>query len=274
MPAQRAKGPPIRWQVARLALAGSSRQAFLDHRWIAWLFKAAPQRYRRSLAQRLLSLSPHYFIHQWDGYPPDWKRSRVLDAELERNRDSRRQIAEKLLAPQLAPDSRVLDFGCGPGFLAQDVSRRVREVVAVDISSGTLACARELNPGPTYKLVRGTALPVEDASIDTVYAIAVFQHLDPTVWPSHFESFARVLRPGGRGLCHFAIADENPTAFEQPKGVRGLYSLRYQESTSKTVYDLLVDAGFVDVRISPTRYVASIDDDVGRQHVAIFRNPD
>ncbi len=264
---------PIGWQVARLVTAGSSRQAFLDRRWISWALRAAPQNRRRGLALRLLSLSPHYFVYQWDGYPPEWDRDRVLEAEFERNRHSRQQIAESLLAPAVSPSARVLDFGCGPGFLARAMNERVQSVVALDISSGTLACARELNPGPTYKLARGAALPVEDGSIDVVYSIAVFQHIDPSDWPSHFDAFSRALRPGGRGLCHFAVADAKPIAYEQPRGPRGLYSLRFQESTSETVLDLLTGAGFVDIQVAPMRDRASIDDDVGQSHIASFWKP-
>lgn len=264
---------PVTWQLARLAAAGSSRQAFLDRRWIRWLLRATPPGYRRGFALRLLSLSPHYFIYQWDRYPSDWDRSRILDAEHERNRHSRRQIADRLLAPVLPPQASVLDFGCGPGFLAGDVSARVSSVIGLDISSGTLACAAALNPGPSYRCLHGEQLPVEDASIDLVYSIAVFQHIDPGDWPRYFHEFHRVLRPGGTGLCHFAIADSDPVSYEQPTGPRALYSLRFQESTTEQVLGVLGRAGFAEIEVRPMEAVAAIDDDVGRSHIATFCKP-
>lgn len=265
--------PSLGWQIARLALAGSGRQAFLHHRWIGWLLRVAPRRRRRALALRILSLSPHYFIYQWERYPSDWSRRRILEAESERNRRSRSQIAEQILTPMIGEHATVLDFGCGPGYLAGQVQALAREVVAMDVSSGTLACARVLNPGPSYRLNEDGRLPVADATIDVVYAIAVFQHLDPAQWPAYFAEFARVLRPGGKGVCHVAIADRETAAYRPPGGLRGRYSLRFAEHSGKAVAAVLSDAGFGDVRIEPIAGAAGIDDDVGRQHVATFAKP-
>lgn len=266
--------PSLAWQIARLALAGSRRQAFLDQRWIGpLLLRVTPRRRRRSLALRILSLSPHYFIYQWERYPDDWSRRRILRAESERNSRSRRQIAETILAPLIAEDAAVLDFGCGPGYLAGHVRGLAREVVAVDVSSVALACANVLNPGPSYRRNRDGRLPVADGSIDVVYSIAVLQHLDRAHWPACFAEFARVLRPGGRGLCHVALAEHDPVAYREPAGMRARYSLRFEEHTGDDVAAALSDAGFVDVRIEPIGSGAGIDDDVGRQHVANFAKP-
>jgi hypothetical protein len=66
----------------------------------------APAPIREHVALRLLSVSPHYF------YGPD---VRVEDA---RNRESRQALADTLVLPYLTSDTRVLDYGCGPGYLA------------------------------------------------------------------------------------------------------------------------------------------------------------
>jgi len=271
MTLQAGRRPSLRWQIARIALAGSRRQAFLDHPWIGTLLRVAPAPRRRSFALRILSLSPHYFVYQWERYPADWSRRRVLEAESERNRRTRRQIAEQLLAPMISADATVLDFGCGAGFLACEVCRLGADVVAVDVSAGTLACARVLNPGPNHRLNHDGRLPLADQSVDLVYSIAVFQHLDPTEWPAYLADFARVLRPGGRGVCHVAVADRAARPYREPGGLRGRYSLRYQEHSSGSVATALSDAGFVDVHVAAIDGAASIDDDVGRQHVATFR---
>ena len=269
---QTGRSPSLGWQIGRIALAGSRRQAFLDHRWFDWLLRLAPARRRRSLALRILSLSPHYFIYQWERYPAAWSRGRILEAEDERNRRSRRQIADRILAPQVAREATVLDFGCGPGYLATEVGASA-DVIGVDVSAGTLACARVLNPGPTYQLNGDGRLPVADATIDIVYSIAVFQHLDPARWPVWFAEFARVLRPGGRGVCHVAISDRDPVTFHAPAGLRGRYSLRFEEQSSASVIAALSEAGFAEVRLDPIAAGTSIEDDVGRQHIATFRKP-
>ena len=57
-------------------------------------------------------MSPHYFY------------DRNLAAEASRNRQSRQILADRLVVPHLAPDARVLDYGCGPGYLAAAVAAR------------------------------------------------------------------------------------------------------------------------------------------------------
>ena len=180
-------------------------------------------------------------------------------------------MGEKILAPLISSDARVLDFGCGPGFLAGQVHTVAREVVAVDVSSGTVACAGVLNPGPTYRVNKNGILPVADETIDLVYSIAVFQHIDPAEWPAYFDDFARVLRPGGRGICHVAVADHDPVTYREPGGLRGRYSLRFAERSSAEIIAALGDAGFIDIRVDPMGDPAGLDDDVGRQHLATFR---
>lgn len=270
---QMGQRPTLGWHIARVALAGSRRQAFLGHRSIGWLLRAAPERQRRSLALRILSLSPHYFIYQWERYPAGSSRRQVLEAESERNRRSRLQIAEQILAPMVSRDATVLDFGCGPGYLAGQVRQLAKEVVGVDVSSGTLACARVLNPGPLYRQIRNEDLPLADETIDLVYSIAVFQHIDFAKWSTYFDHFARVLRPGGQGVCHVVVADGEPVTYRQPAGLRRRYSLRFEESSSDDVIAALRGSGFVNVQVRPTDRGASIEDDVGRQHIATFCKP-
>ena len=138
---------PRGWSVLQLALAGSRSHAFLDRRYVAPLLAVIPGRYRRPAALRLLGLSPHYWIYQWcDFYPGEQTRSQVLWAEFHRNERSRVELADKLLRPYLPPAGTVLDFGCGPGFLARAVAGRSGRVVGVDVSRGVLACA-SVEPG-------------------------------------------------------------------------------------------------------------------------------
>ncbi len=54
--------PGRAWRLMRLMIAGSKDHAFLDRVWVARLLRSCPADKRRSLALRLLSLSPHYWI--------------------------------------------------------------------------------------------------------------------------------------------------------------------------------------------------------------------
>jgi hypothetical protein len=87
----------------QLATSGSS-QNFLGAPWVASLVDTMPEPVRERAALRFLSFSPHYFY------------DRDIRAEAERNRQSRRALAEALIAPYLSPRMRVIDYGCGPGY--------------------------------------------------------------------------------------------------------------------------------------------------------------
>ena len=63
-------------------------------------------------------------------------------------RRAREVFARDALALYLLPEQDVLEFACGPGYLARALSGRVWSVTAVDDSPGVLACARVLNPAP------------------------------------------------------------------------------------------------------------------------------
>ena len=203
------KEPGLAWKLARALIASSKDHAFLDRRWIGGTLSLMPRRLRVPLALRLLSLSPHYWVYQWTSlYPAEFRRGAILRREFDRNASSRREICENILRGFLRPEMTVLDFGCGPGFLAREVSRHVKQVVAADVSHGVTACARILNPAPnlTYVTNRPTDLAaVADRSIDLVYSFAVFQHLLREQTVVFFREFARVLRPGGSGLFHIIL---------------------------------------------------------------------
>src|SRR5688572_28755083 len=97
-----------------VATMGGS-QNFLNRAWVPWLLRTTPGSARRRVALEILALSPHYFLT-----PPSAEKSRQewLLAECERNRRSREELADSVLAPFLEPAATVLDYGCGPGFLA------------------------------------------------------------------------------------------------------------------------------------------------------------
>ena len=93
-------------------------------------------------------------------------------------------------------DGRVLDNGCGTGFLFDAVRDRIpaaAEVIGLDISRGMLAKARRRHD----RLVRGdaTRLPFADAAFDTVLARSLLHHLSDR--EAGAREIARVLKPGG-----------------------------------------------------------------------------
>ena len=186
---------PAIWQLLRLVLAGSGRQAFLDANWVQLALAATPRSHRRQVAIRILGLSPHYFVRQWTTlYSDDASRSEVLCAEARRTRETRRDLVEQLVAPYLKSEQVVLELGCGPGFMAAELAPRVRQVVGVDISRGALACARVLHNAANVTYLHGNGSRLSDvssASIDVLTAFASIQHMDRAAIPEVFAEIAR-----------------------------------------------------------------------------------
>lgn len=103
----------------------------------------------------------------------------------------------------VAPALVVADVGCGTGYLARALARRVARVVCVDSSEAMLGRAREnLRDVPAALEFRpGTieALPLRDGEVDAAFAHMVLHHL-PDAGPG-LREMARITRPGGLVAC-------------------------------------------------------------------------
>ena len=270
--------PTLSWRLLRLLIASSAQHAFLDRGWIPGLFAITPNRLRFPLALRLLSLSPHYWVYQWTNlYPAGMRRGEVLAREFARNAESRAQIAKHVLSRFLRPEMTVLDFGCGPGFLAREVSERVARVLATDVSRGVIACARELNRAANLTYLRNESdrlEGVEDGSVDLVYSFAVFQHLLKPQASTFFREFARVLKPGGVGVCHTILQEPGELRAADPSDggwICRRVNLRMIYFRAEEIKALARQAGLSEVEIVPVSALAEIRDDIGREHLLTFR---
>jgi 2-polyprenyl-3-methyl-5-hydroxy-6-metoxy-1,4-benzoquinol methylase len=90
----------------------------------------------------------------------------------------------------------VLDLGCGAGEFSAALVQAGARVVGVDVAREALRRAGEHAPGADLRLWRdGEPLPLEDASVDVVWAGEVIEHVvDVAPWLSEVR---RVLRPRG-----------------------------------------------------------------------------
>lgn len=96
---------------------------------------------------------------------------------------------------------RVLDVGCGTGFLLRLLSQRLpgaEELVGVDAAPGMIDVAQSMGDDPRLGFSTGTAehLPFPEASFDLVFSTTSFDHWENQ--PAGLVECARVLRPGGR----------------------------------------------------------------------------
>lgn len=110
-------------------------------------------------------------------------------------RQARREV-ERLLGRPVDAGWRVVDAGCGTGYLAAGLRRAVPglRVVGADLSAGMLQRARAAGAWPLVQ-ADGGRLPVRAASVDLVVARGVLHHL-PDVTAA-LADWRRVLRPRG-----------------------------------------------------------------------------
>jgi arsenite methyltransferase len=113
------------------------------------------------------------------------------------------QRSETIKQLALLPGERVLDLGCGPGFLCESIAAIVGRdgtVTGLDISNDLIARCRTRNPPEwlSYEVGDATQIAQPDASFDVVVCTQVAEYV-PDVDRVLAEAF-RVLRKGGRAL--------------------------------------------------------------------------
>ena len=100
------------------------------------------------------------------------------------------------------PQGRLLDIGCGPGFLAAAISRRFKNnsIIGLDINRQMLDIAEKrwpktLNPNLSFLSSNAQQLPFADKTVDYVVSSLSLHH-----WQNPemvFQEIYRVLKPGG-----------------------------------------------------------------------------
>jgi ubiquinone/menaquinone biosynthesis C-methylase UbiE len=119
--------------------------------------------------------------------------------------------AQRLLGP--GPLGRVLDVGCGTGYLGLGlaVAGRTDDLHLVDLSPGMLdrAATNATGLGVDATFLRATAadLPYADDAFDAVVSRGVLHHLHDV--PAALREWHRVVRPGGPVL---ALSEPTPLA--------------------------------------------------------------
>lgn len=112
-------------------------------------------------------------------------------------------------SPSASP--KILDMGCGAGFLSNDLITHYNEVFAVDLSAPALKIAQQQDKTQKVKYLKADAtnLPFEDESFDIICAMDFLEHIEDL--DLLLKEVARLLRPNGLFVYH--TFNKNPLAY-------------------------------------------------------------
>ena len=163
----------------------------------------------------------------------------------------------------LRPGETVLDLGAGGGFDCFIAAKQVGptgRVIGVDMTPEMVSRARanaaKVNAtNVEFRLGEIEHLPVADASVDAIVSNCVV-NLSPEK-PTVFREAFRVLKPGGRiALSDIVAIGPIPEALRaQAAALAGCIT---GAAPIEDVRAMLVEAGFVNVRVEPVRHSAQI----------------
>jgi len=158
----------------------------------------------------------------------------------------RREIFLRLAAlARVRPGDRVLDVGCGTGYLTRILAALAGadgQVTGVDPSARMIEYARRRAPlNCTYVAGEAQSLDLPDESFDVVVSSLAVHHIPDEERPAAMREMFRVLRPGGRLL----IAEYRPPANPLLARVAGLYTgPATRHDTRALLAELVPRAGF------------------------------
>ncbi len=167
-----------------------------------------------------------------------------------------------LTALSLAGAGSVLDFGCGPGYMTEEIAGRVDgSVVGFDLNAEFVKRATDRTGDVTnlsYVNITGESLPAEDATFDRVLVKNVLEYV-PDI-NAVLGELLRVMQPGGQILIvdsdwGFVIVE--PWGKQVTDAFFEAAAAAFKEPyIGRKVSGALSTAGFSDVRV---KMMAAVD---------------
>jgi 2-polyprenyl-6-hydroxyphenyl methylase/3-demethylubiquinone-9 3-methyltransferase len=110
-----------------------------------------------------------------------------------------------------SPEVKILDIGCGGGFLSNYCAKLGYSITGLDISKESLDIARRYDTSGTVSYIEGDcyALPFENETFSIVTSMDFLEHI-PDPKRAILEA-SRVLKPGG--LFFFHTFNRNPLSY-------------------------------------------------------------
>jgi len=178
--------------------------------------------------------------------------------------------AAAFVLPQLKSPMRLLDFGCGPGTITNDLAEHLLpdgHVVGIDSSEAVISQARSDAAGKNISNVEFAVNSIYETgydvgSFDAAYAHQVLQHLSKPV--EALEEVKRVLKPGG--ICAVREVDWGASALWPPderlsKFLDVYYRVAERNGgdahAGRRVKQWFSEAGFTDLKVTTSTWTFS-----------------
>jgi SAM-dependent methyltransferase len=155
----------------------------------------------------------HWLLRRWRRERRRRKVGRAYDMALEISRSLRR-----------SPSQRILDVGCGNGYIAHHLSGMLRaNVMGIDLAARTEAAI-------DYRPFDGSRFPVETNSLDAVLFCYVMHHAQDL--DSLLSEVRRALRVGGQVIVY----EDNPESWWD-RFVCSLHDRQWRERTGPCTFN-------------------------------------
>jgi len=145
----------------------------------------------------------------WEGKSKEDVPDFVLDRGVSRSAQEVEVLSERELVDFVSPkDSEtLLDVGCGTGVNLVRFHSRVRKIIGLDYTLGSLErCQNRIQThciqNARICLASATAIPLPDCSVDRILCVSVLQYLSDIEVGQALREFVRVLAPGGTIILH------------------------------------------------------------------------
>ena len=178
-------------------------------------------------------------------------------AKVERGRTVADIVAE---AVDLAPDTRVLEYGAGTGLASQALVGRVGPITLADSSQGMREVMEQKvrdDVLPASTRVWDLDLTTQDApdeQFDLVLTVLALHHVETEALDVVLERLAALLAPGGR-LCVADLEEDVEGEFhKEHDDFTGFHGFRHRDLEGR-----LEAAGFTDVSYRPCGHVLKHD---------------
>lgn len=170
------------------------------------------------------------------------------------------------LAERCGPHGLICDLGCGPGQVAEYLSRFCANTIGVDLSDEMVKNAKLLFPHISFQQDNMLHLTtIKDQSLDGIAAFYSYIHIHPSDLKTAFLTAFRVLKPGGWMLLSFHIGNET---FHLDQWWEKEVSLDFYFFQPDLICSLLINSGFlVHESISRTPYPEHIEHQSHRAYI-------